>query len=362
MLIGWTLGSYIGMRFLRAVTGVFFTVFGLIYVLDFVELMRNSGDLVDVTSTQIAILALFRTPSIAEQVLPFAVLIGAMSALLQLSRKLELVVARAAGVSAWQFLLPGILVAGLIGVFSIGLYNPVSAILKQKATELETAIFSSNPTASSGRDIWIRQRSPEGTAVIRAESMIEGTTVIAGVTVFTFDREGRFLERIEAGEGVLREGHWDFADVRVITIEQEPQSYRSYHLASSLDPSQVQKSFTPPESVPFWNLRETAEQTSRAGLDATPYRLRYEVLVARPLLFVAMVLVAASVSLRFFRFGGVGPLVLGGVAAGFLLYVVTELMEDLGTSGLVGTTLAAWFPAVVGSLLGTLALLHQEDG
>jgi lipopolysaccharide export system permease protein len=124
----------------------------------------------------------------------------------------------------------------------------------------------------------------------------------------------------------------------------------------------VQKSFTPPESVPFWELRETAEQTERAGLDATRYRLRYEILVARPLLFVAMVLVAASVSLRFFRFGGVGPLVLGGVAAGFLLYVVTELMEDLGASGLVGTTLAAWFPAVLGSLLGTLALLYQEDG
>jgi len=37
-------------------------------------------------------------------------------------------------------------------------------------------------------------------------------------------------------------------------------------------------------------------------------------------------------------------------------------MDDLGGSGLVGTTLAAWFPAVVGSLLGVLVLLHKEDG
>ena len=37
-----------------------------------------------------------RTPSVAEQVLPFAVLFGSMATLLQLSRKLELVVARAA--------------------------------------------------------------------------------------------------------------------------------------------------------------------------------------------------------------------------------------------------------------------------
>ena len=55
-------------------------------------------------------------------------------------------------------------------------------------------------------------------------------------------------------------------------------------------------------------------------------------------------------------------MVLGGVAAGFMLYVATEVMRDLGSAGLVGPTVAAWFPGVVGSLLGTLALLYQEDG
>ena len=75
-----------------------------------------------------------------------------------------------------------------------------------------------------------------------------------------------------------------------------------------------------------------------------------------------MVFVAASVSLRFFRFGGVARMVLGGVTAGFVLYVVTEIMRDLGGAGLVGPSVAAWFPAVVGCLLGTLALLYQEDG
>jgi lipopolysaccharide export system permease protein len=55
-------------------------------------------------------------------------------------------------------------------------------------------------------------------------------------------------------------------------------------------------------------------------------------------------------------------MVLGGVAAGFMLYVATELMGDLGAAGLVSPMVAAWFPVLVGSLLGTLALLYQEDG
>ena len=57
-----------------------------------------------------AALSFLRTPTVAEQALPFAVLFGSMIAFLNLSRKLELVVARAAGVSVWQILAPPLIV------------------------------------------------------------------------------------------------------------------------------------------------------------------------------------------------------------------------------------------------------------
>lgn len=363
MLIGWTLGSYLSVRFAKTILAVFGTVFALVYTLDFVELMRRAGDAQGATPGVLAQLALYRTPAVAEQIFPFAVLFGSMAALLQLSRRLELVVARAAGISAWQFLQPGILVAVLIGALSVAAYNPLSAYLKQKASEIEAQLFAKSIKAAiAGKDLWIRQRSQDGQAIIRAETAVERTTTISRVTVFTFDDAGVFQERIEAAEATLRDGYWELTDARVLSPTAEPQSYGSFLLASNLEPSQVRQTFTPPESVPFWELDETILRTERAGLDATRYRLQYDVLMARPLLFVAMVFVAASVSLRFFRFGGVSRMVLGGVAAGFLLYVATSLMQDLGSSGLVGPAVAAWFPAVVGSLLGTLALLYQEDG
>jgi lipopolysaccharide export system permease protein len=361
MLIGPTLGRYFSLRFAKTILLVFSTVFALVYTIDFVELMRRAGDAEGASTMLIARLALFRTPAVAEQVLPFAVLFGSMATLLQLSRKLELVVARAAGISAWQFLQPGLFVAGLIGIVSITLYNPLSAQLKQKASAIESRVFTS-PLKTSEKDIWIRQRSLDGQAIIRADGVIGGTATLTGVAVFTFDEKGAFSQRIEAREATLHEGFWELKDARVLTATEQPQSYGSYLIASSLEPSQVKQSFLPPESIPFWELDDTIARTERAGLDASGYRLQYDVLLARPLLFVAMVFVAASVSLRFFRFGGVAKMVLGGVAAGFMLYVATELMEDLGASGLISSRVAAWFPAVVGSLLGTLALLYQEDG
>ena len=362
MILTSTFGRYLTKRFARAILGVFSTFFFLIGTLDFVELMRRAGDSPAATTPLIIQLALYRAPAVAEQIFPFAALFGGMFALLTLSRKLELVVARSVGVSAWQFLQPAAVVAGLIGLVSILVYNPVAAELKSKATALELRLFARTGQNLSAQDIWLRQRSVDGQAIIRAAGALPDDEGLSQVAIFNFDKGGGFSERIDARQAILRPGHWELHDAKVISATEEPQTYKTYMLATTLEPEQVRQSFTPPDAVGFWSMPTVIERTQRAGLDTTRYELRYQSLKARPLLLIAMVLVAASVSLRFFRFGGVTRLVIGGVAAGFVLYVATQLSEELGSSVIVNPVIAAWLPALVGTMLGALALLHQEDG
>jgi lipopolysaccharide export system permease protein len=75
-----------------------------------------------------------------------------------------------------------------------------------------------------------------------------------------------------------------------------------------------------------------------------------------------MVVLAAVVSLRVFRLGGVGKMITGGILAGFLLYVAMQLSEQLGEGGFLNPVVAGWLPIVCASLMGCSALLHQEDG
>jgi lipopolysaccharide export system permease protein len=55
-------------------------------------------------------------------------------------------------------------------------------------------------------------------------------------------------------------------------------------------------------------------------------------------------------------------MVLSGVGAGFLLYVLQKVTEDLSKAELMHPLAAAWLPVCVGGLTGFLALLYQEDG
>jgi lipopolysaccharide export system permease protein len=362
MVLGPTLMRYFASRVFKTTIGMFMSVFFLILTLDFVELMRRAGDSPIATTRLMVQLALYRTPTLAEYVIPFAILFGGMITLLALSRKLELVIARAAGVSAWQFLVPAVAVAGALGVVSVAAYNPVAAELKQRAAALEASIFARSGTAANSKDIWLRQKGLDGSSIMRATSAIEGGSVVTQPTFFLFDKDEHFLERIEAREAILKDGYWELKDARLFSVNAEPQSHASYQIATSIDAEQVRQTFTPPESVPFWELTDAIARTERAGLDATKYRLHYQTLLSRPLLLIAMVLVAASVSLRFFRFGGIAKMVLAGVISGFVLYVVMELTESLGAAGMIRPVVAAWLPAILGIMFGVLALLHQEDG
>ncbi|MGQ3676590.1 LPS export ABC transporter permease LptG [Xanthobacter sp. TB0139] len=363
-MIGRILGFYFARRFTWAVALIFFSCVSLIMLVDFLEMARRTADRENVTTTMLALVTIYRTPAFTEQLLPFAVLFGAMATFVMLSRNLELVVARAVGLSVWQFIAPAIIVAFLIGVFATTVFNPLSADFKERANQLESEIFGTSGSflSDARNEFWIRQQSIDGQAIIQATASQDDGRQLSNVVVYEFDQKDRLTARIDAKSARLLDGVWELTDARVLAPGQDLQRFETFLITTNLDPERIQESLMAPETVPFWQLPAAIHSAEQTGFGAERYRLQLQSLLARPFLLVAMVLIAAVVGLRVFRFGGVGQTILGGVLAGFLLYVGTKLAEDLGEAGIVHPVAAAWFPATVGIIVGVLVLLHREDG
>jgi lipopolysaccharide export system permease protein len=363
-MIAGTLSRYFAMRFVTSVVGSFIGVIALAAMIDYVELMRRGADWPNATAWLLAKISMYRVPQLTERILPFTVLVGAMSCYLTLSRRHELVVARAAGVSAWQFVAPAVVGAFILGAIATTVYNPVSAMLHERSKRLEADMQGNTLSAlhQSTSGFWVRQKSNDGAAIINAITSREQGAQLGGVSVYTFDNNGHFQERIEAKSAALQEGFWLIEDARIYVPGKAPDLEPTYRLPTNLTLEQVRESFATPETVPFWQLPTYIELADRAGLLAAGYRLQYQQLLARPFLLAAMVLLAASVSLRFFRFGGVQKMILSGISAGFLLFVLSKVTEDMSKSELLSPIAAAWIPVAIGSLTGFVALLYQEDG
>jgi lipopolysaccharide export system permease protein len=359
-----TLGRYFAGRFVVSALGVFASIFVLLVLVDYIEMVRKTSGLATVSPIMVAETSLFRVPQLLEKMMPFCVLIGAMTCYLALSRRLELVVARAAGVSAWQFIAPALASALVLGTLATIGYNPMSANLRELSKQMEAQLFGGAPGGGiqDANGFWINQVNSDGQIIMNAARSEKQGVRLTGLTLFQFDTQNHFKERIEAREATLEEGRWLFRDVRRFSLNGPPIDQPTLEVATALTPAQVRNSFSTPETVSFWQLPSYIRSSESSGFATAGYRLQYHKLLAQPFLLAAMVMLAASVSLRFFRFGGVQKMVLSGVGAGFLLYVLSKVTEDLSKAELMHPIAAAWLPVIVGGLTGFLALLYQEDG
>jgi lipopolysaccharide export system permease protein len=359
-----TLGRYFARRFVVAAVGVFFSLLLLLVLVDYIEMVRKTSTLISASPVTVALTSLYRVPQLLEKMMPFCILIGAMTCYLALSRRLELVVARAAGVSAWQFIAPALASAIGLGIVATTGYNPISANLRELSKRMEAELFGSAPGGGvqDASGFWLNQINSDGQWIINAARSEQQGARLTGLTVFRFDTDLQFKERIEAREATLDEGRWVFKFVRRFSLDKPPVEQETLYVATTLTEAQVRNSFSTPETVSFWQLPSYIRSSESSGFATAGYRLQYHKLIAQPFLLAAMVMVAASVSLRFFRMGGVQKMVLSGVGAGFLLYVLSKVTEDLSKAELMHPIAAAWLPVCVGGLTGFLALLYQEDG
>lgn len=367
MRISSTLSFYVGRHFLASFLGCFGMFLALVLLFDSIELLRRSAALPDVTFADVMEMAFLRLPHMGQKTFPFAVLFGGMAAFWRLARTQELVITRAAGVSAWQFLFPVLLLAALLGVFHIGVFNPLASTFLTRYERLEATNFQGqeNFLAVSPTGLWLRQANARGQSVVHSASVLQqGIEVeLTDVTVFVYEGSDKFIERIDADFARLEDGFWYMRNANVQKPGEGSIKFEEFWLETDLTLTKIQDSFAPPETMSFWALSDFIKTLEDAGFSAIRHRLHWNTLMASPLLMCAMVLIAATFTLRqSSRRGGTTFIISMGVLTGFLLYFFSDVVYALGLSDSIPVTLAAWTPSGVATLLGLGMLLHLEDG
>lgn len=363
-MIGKTLFFYIAWRFLKQMIAMMLLLLFLIVTVDFIETLRKVKDESGVPLGQIFLISLNTAPFYIDKAFPFACLFAAMGTLSQLNSKLELVVARAAGISAWQFLLPITGTALVIGVLASTLYNPIAINLYETSLDMRAEYLrgQSRTNATSKNGFWLRQQDENGSSVINAVLARDGGVLLDGVKILRFDENDLIYAQISAEKAVHQGNRWHLSNVVITDNDQKITHKAVLNIPTSVSTHYLLGSVANPDSVDFWNLQDTAKKVASSGLNHLPYLVQFQSLLALPFFLVAMVIIAATVSLKFVRFGQTGRMILGGISSGFVLYALSRLVTSLGSNGVVPPPVAAWAPSIIAILFGMSMLLHQEDG
>jgi lipopolysaccharide export system permease protein len=360
-----TLSRYLGRQVL---TGIGIAVFGLAviaFVADVVELLRRAYGQPGVGLGLLLLMGLLHLPFLVQKLMPFAVLFGTMLTFQRLTRSHELVAVRSAGVSVWQFLLPALLVAQGLGVFTLVAFNPLASILVARYDALQQKYLSQDAnliTVGQG-GLWLRQaRAGGGELLVHARQMNPDSGRLEQVVVLEFAADGAFVARTDAALAHLEPGYWELNRPLLSDRDGNSRLAASVRIPTDLTGRRIQDSFAAPETLSFWDLPGFVKELEAVGFSAREHRLYWHGLLALPLLLSAMLLIGTTSSLRLVRRGGAGLLIGAGLVTGFLFYILSDVVFAIGLSGRLPAILAAWTPAGAAVLLGCTTLLHIEDG
>lgn len=359
----WTLYRYLAVQFLVGVALIYAIFLMLAFSIDIVELLNRTASHNVPTSTAIG-MAVLQLPNLGQKMLPFAILLGGVFTFVRLSRSRELVATRAAGVSAWDFLLPPLTVAVFIGVFTVTVFTPISAKMFSQFAGLEARYVKGEESrlSVSMNGLWLRQGDAYQQSVIHALRVAQQGEHLEEVMVLLYGANDRFTGRIDAKSADLQENFWILNDAWVSDLRGVPVHHKQYRLATTLTPEQIVESSTAPDALSFWDLPGYIRAAKSAGFSASRYELYLYTLYALPALFAAMVFMAASFSLKLGREAGMAKVILFSAACGFGVYFFQNLTFVLGRSGAVPILLAATAPALASILIGMTLIFSHEDG
>ena len=272
---------------------------------------------------------------------------------------------RSTGVSIWQFLLPALVIALLVGAFKTALFNPIASVMQSRYEQLESKYLRgyTNLLAVSTTGVWLRQADDYGQSVIHARHVSPQGMEMQDVVILLFEGTDRFASRIDAASARLEDGYWHLRDAWLtgpdLPARHEPEYTVKTDLTFGEDPRQL--------------------RLAQIDLVLGPARLHPGVGECRLLGIAPPAVLARAVgrSFRACRHGVVRgrlhaapqpaarrtmAVIGGGMLTAFMLYFLTDVVFALGLSGTIPVLLAAWGPAGIGVMTSISLLLYLEEG
>ena len=361
---------YIGRRFLSSFVVIYSGLLAVIYIIDSIEMMKRLTKYDNFSFGRLLRITAFKVPEVGLELLPFAILIAAVFTFWRLTRTSELVVVRATGVSAWQFLTAPLIIALVISCFKMMALNPLGSAMLAHYEQLETKYMSvESSTINIARTgLWLRQKMEDDRiAIIHAPNVKMPEWSLSPVTAFFFDKNDQMTHRIDGTSAVLQKGEWIFSKAwsNPATDYGEnvaPQYFETLHLKTPVTLDDIENRFASPRTISFWALPEYAHIMQDTGFEANPLWARFYDLLSEPLLSAALVFLAAALALRSPRQQRGWFLVLSTIFVGFIVFFLGDFLQALGISERLPLVVASFAPATISLLMGLTALLYMEDG
>ncbi len=289
--------------------------------------------------------------------LPVTVLLGAILGIVDLKARQELTVIKASGISVWRVLRAPTLVLIVVS-FLVAL--GAETISTQINRELAPTPPGQAAQLTPPGEIWLEQHGEGASYVILARNMTAGGAQLDSVTVFLMSGEGP--PQLRARTAVLEDGFWVFPNAVLSQPNERARRVAEFRLPTRSTAAEISLKLSSTEDQTFFELATMLQQGVTDSAIRSAASMRMIKLLALPLVLTGSLLIAFAFTAGYSRHSQVGRSVLYGMVLGFIVFVITEMADRAGTTGVLDPLFAATGPALIAIIAGLSVLLYKEDG
>lgn len=359
-----------------------FVLVALVALIAFFDLVSQARDIGNRYSISMALfLTMLKLPSRLYEVMPIAVLLGAVYTMSRLVSNSEFTIMRVSGLSplrlASMMTVPALVL--IAATYVLGEWITPAADMMRN--DMDNILFDRKLSARGyASGVWVKDNVQNGEASQAAVRFVNVHNLIAGEhsrtgawRVFEFDREGDLIRVLHAPEANYIAGRgWHLKDAKVetlpkITDDETPVVEKSTSrsgvdlvLPSEMRPDILGVLTIKPERMgisDLWqyiaHLKETHQTTDR-------YRVAFWLKVFYPLAIFVMLAVAMPFAYLNARSGGVSIKIFGGLMFGISFYALNNIFSFLGILNTWPPMLVAVVPTFVMLVCASCALWFLE--
>ena len=323
-------------------------------------------------------LQLLSLPARTYELLPIALLIGAVLALAGLAQRNELVILRVSGVSGMKLLASlWILTLPLVGgAFLLSEFITPAAELKSSEASMMLLGRAQGGRMQSG--YWFRESDQSDGIRIINISELKGGGEVAGVAIYEF-RKGQELATVSyAATGRFEGNNLVLSDLIETRIDPTAttalitgrRTEKPMTLESSLPERTLQTTLTQerliarvltPERMAMTDLADYIDYLKSNQLQTERQVVALWRKAAYPFTLLVMITIAAPIGFMQTRRGGVGGKVFAGILLGVGFFMLNQLALNIGMLGQWPPWLTALLPSIGGLVLALSSLLILEN-
>ena len=329
--------------------GISMIMIGLISLFAFFDFIQEIGDLGKgsygiIQAISFVILSI---PGHIYEVVPLAVLIGAMYTIGQLSYNSELNVLRASGYSIKKIAGSLMYVGILFSFFTVLIGDFIAPHSEKSAQQIKIISTNSSVSQEFSSGFWIK----DGDNFVNIENVLPDSS-LEQIHIYEFDENFNLRTIVDAKNGSFKNGEWKLKDIKQTILDKDSvktKTIESGSWKSLMRPEMMNALIISPQKMSSINLLKFINYLKKNNQKSTKFEVALWEKLIHPLMPLVMIIFAIPFGFLQERSGGKFFKMFVGIIIGIVYQILNTMIRHL-------SLLNDWQP-FISSLIPTLIFL-----